>query len=274
MGGKCGEIGERGTPLNHAARNGHTAIVELFLFRGIDTEVERGFGWTPLEYFVCNGHGGCVRVLLEKGVDAKSEFTFPYLIGNECESITRLLLENGADPTSFRFIILQLGATLPSVLSLLLERCLDIEVTYSKSTQLHTAVIYGHAEAAQPPLEHGANVSPLNEDGRTPLHFAAGASEGFPHRSWASSEYYKITRLLLENRANASGADNPGKIAFNYAKGPAVAVQSYRPVESGIIEGQTCKISNIAVCGLVFMFRLGIDTFGCCYQYNNFHPLI
>lgn len=85
MGEKCGEIGERGTPLHHAVRNGHTAIVELFLFRSIDTEVERGFGWAPLEYSVCNGHEGCVRVLLllEKGIDAKSEFTFPDVIGNE-----------------------------------------------------------------------------------------------------------------------------------------------------------------------------------------------
>lgn len=44
------------------------------------------------------------------------------------------------------------------------------------------------------------------------------ALKGFPHRSWASSEYYKIARLLLENGANASDIDDFGNTALDYAK--------------------------------------------------------
>lgn len=54
--GNVGGKGERGTSLHHAARNGHTAIVKLLLFKVIDTEAISDLGRIPLEYSVCNGH--------------------------------------------------------------------------------------------------------------------------------------------------------------------------------------------------------------------------
>ncbi|KAG7284889.1 hypothetical protein NEMBOFW57_009504 [Staphylotrichum longicolle] len=56
-----------GTPLHHAAKTGHEAVVRLLLEKGAAIEAKDRDDWTPLHHAALNGHKAVVRLLLEKG---------------------------------------------------------------------------------------------------------------------------------------------------------------------------------------------------------------
>lgn len=62
----CGE-----TPLHVAARNGHTAIVNLFIAEGVDVNTKSSTGeyLSPLHLAVVKGHNDVVQTLIEHGAD-------------------------------------------------------------------------------------------------------------------------------------------------------------------------------------------------------------
>ena len=55
------------TPLLHAARAGHVAIVESLLERDADPDVIDKFGWSPLAYAETNGHPVIAEMLRKRG---------------------------------------------------------------------------------------------------------------------------------------------------------------------------------------------------------------
>ncbi len=63
------------TPLDWAARAGHTAVVEYLIRRGAKVNAADNDGWTPLHLAARHGHLEVVKLLVEHGADihAKTE---------------------------------------------------------------------------------------------------------------------------------------------------------------------------------------------------------
>ncbi|KAI1166694.1 ankyrin repeat-containing domain protein [Nemania serpens] len=132
------------TPLWWAAENGHEAVVELLVEKGVDIEANDGLDTTTaLQLAARNGHEAIVRLLLEKGADFNanilsvgSNTPLHSAAMNGHEVIVRLLLEKGAD----------------------LRKNADLEAIAIADTPLHAAAQNGHDAIVRLLLEKGADI--------------------------------------------------------------------------------------------------------------------
>ena len=81
-------------------------------------------------------------------------------------------------------------------------------------TPLHRAVVKGDIELVKSLLEKGAEVDSTDNAGRTPLHYAAGASFGSANPQVRTVD---MVQCLLDNRANVNVQDNIGWTPLHYA---------------------------------------------------------
>ncbi|XP_046651126.1 serine/threonine-protein phosphatase 6 regulatory ankyrin repeat subunit B-like [Daphnia pulicaria] len=179
------------TPLHYAARYAKTieTIRLIMENKQVDISSRDVNGWTPLHHAIKAKNLAIARcLLLEKGVD-------PTIRNNEGDTPFHLAAEFLTDS---------------NILGLMLgnENQIDIdEGNNCKSTALHVAIVWSNMTAARFLLSKGANPNVADENGVTPLHFAAYFSKDMD-----------IVELLLNHKGtNVNCLDNKGTNALDYA---------------------------------------------------------
>jgi ankyrin repeat protein len=159
------------TALHTAAHRGHTAVLELLLWKGADITARTGRGWTALNIAVNAGHDDVISSLLARGADihattANSGYTALHTAAESGSvSIIFLLLKNGADIKA---------------------------VTKEGFNALHCAAHTGHVEVVRALLLWKADVySAVESIGYTALHLAADEAHN------------AVLRALLQEGADA-----------------------------------------------------------------------
>lgn len=214
------------TPLCFAARNGHTAVVQLLIASSkVDPDSADRRGQTPLSIAARKGHETVVQLLLaqkdinpdSKDDDGKTPLW--WAAHNGGTAIVKLLLTMGRvglepkDGAGRTPLSCAAGNGHEDVVQLLLtkhEISLDAKDAYGR-TPLSWAAGNGHGSITQL-LVSNDNVNPdfKDVDGRTPLSWAAGQGRG---------ETTKV--LLAQNNVDPDSKDADGRTALSWAAGQA-----------------------------------------------------
>ena len=217
------------TPLHAAAIHGHTAMAQLLIENGADVDRPDNKGWTPLNCVV----NSCVY---------PGEVEEDYLRECRCPQeddylkVARLLIEKGADVNHMPLLcwIAREECSSMSMAKLLIENRADVNLTDNQGqTPLHYAAANDYIAMAklltnfsknillklikgyhwiksckiQPLIENGADVNLTDNQGQTPLHYAA------------ANGHIAMAQLLIENGANVNLTDNQGQTPLDYANG-------------------------------------------------------
>ncbi|KAF5630756.1 purine and uridine phosphorylase [Fusarium tjaetaba] len=141
------------TPLSLAAAYGQEGCVKLLLANGVKTDTEDDFRRTPLCYASEKGHDRVIRLLLEAGSNVNWDGDGPYTplwyaVARDHITTVRLLLENGARANP---ALMYGGGQSP----------------------LSRACRWGNQAMVQLLLKYGAQVDSNDDQGETPLEYAA-----------------------------------------------------------------------------------------------------
>jgi ankyrin repeat protein len=189
------------TALMNCARTGTVEGVAALLASGVDVSArENKKGQTALMWAAAQGHAEIVRLLIDHGADIKEKSTggfTPLLFAARSGDVNtaRFLVEAGAHPD---------------------------ESTVGFGNSLLVASAGGHEELALFLMEKGANPNSTDQNGITPLHYAArnglSALNGVRYDKVyrvRPSNMYNLARALLD-----AGADPNAQIKKGYRHGP------------------------------------------------------
>lgn len=168
--------------LAHAARGGHTQVVELLLKSGAD--IEGGNGLSPLACAAYKGQDEIVRLLIERGADIDAD------TGG---AGTALFQASAEGHLSTVRLLLDLGAAVDAK-------------TEKRATPLLVATAAGHLDVVVQLIEAGADLNCTDRSGDTALHHAA-------HNGSAA-----IIKALVEAGADRDVVDKHGDTAFAIGK--------------------------------------------------------
>jgi ankyrin repeat protein len=201
------------TPLHHAARMGHTHMVELLLDNNADITARSHNLLSPLGVAVLYGHEPVARMLLEHGAarkmtqPEKMRAMYDAFFGGH-QAILKLLIENNFDGTLHN-LDSRVYAVVASRDMTALKNLLNGEVDINKKglggrTPLHIAVGQDDLSSAEILLDHGADVTVSNSMGLTPLSLARRYHEMLqkligkrPEQIDALEDRYRHTILIL-----------------------------------------------------------------------------
>ncbi|MDZ8118715.1 ankyrin repeat domain-containing protein [Pontiella agarivorans] len=170
------------TPLHAAARNNHTAAVQLLLQSGIDPAKLSLQGWSPLHLAVLCGSTEVVELLLREGVDVnlantrkQTPLNCAVYSGNAV--LVKLLLESGADISS---------------------------ADQRGNTVLHEALLHENRELADLLIQYGADLDVENAAGISPRLLLKKRCEAIYDNSVAQSGRadWKIQPNLMNPNLN------------------------------------------------------------------------
>ena len=174
------------TPLEWAARKGHTEVVKVLLDNKADVNVSRPTdGITPLIVAANRGHTEIVKLLLANNanvnVSRHTDGVTPLYSAayNGHTEVVKLLLANNADVNvsdtdgvTPLYIAACNGHT--EVVILLLDNNADLNAsTHTGATPLYIAAQKGHTEMVKLLLANNADMNVSDTDGVTPLHMPA-----------------------------------------------------------------------------------------------------
>lgn len=277
------------TPLHTAATYGHEGIAKLLIDHGAEVNARSKNGATPLIFAISHQNTPVARVLLAAHADSNIGFQLgdpsasdlertPLYLAvanqNSDAELVRLLLERGANPNIMdasagntplteaafrqskeivslllaanadpntpqpgRRTALHFAVSQPSITQALLSAKAEVDAKDENGeTPLHWAAGCGLKPTAELLVEHGANVNARDSIGNTPLHFAvlAGRTELVD---------FLLTKGADPNIPNQSGQTpldwsktglgNPSAATWIYIPGKASFLRPYRPTRPG-----------------------------------------
>eukprot|EP00899_Mesostigma_viride_P003804 jgi/Mesvir1/13424/Mv16502-RA.1 len=204
------------TPLEIAAKNGHSAVIPVLLKAGAYPNSRNSQGNAPLHEAVAQARITCCRLLLDGGADASIKGKNAISPLHEAArgglgTIARLLLAKGAfinaqDVCGRTPLHVAVESRQRALALLLLARgadpCLpDVDGT----TPLHLAALFNMADVAQDLMAHKADINAQDKDGRVPLMEAATRGhlhvmEGLLRHPWINadiSDDNNMTALMM-----------------------------------------------------------------------------
>jgi ankyrin repeat protein len=202
------------TPLHDASRLGHVEIVKWLLNHGADVHSQEKRGRTPLYVAASHGDLAACRILIEHHaeVDARSNSgSTPFLKALEYghRDVARLLLDHNADvrvhgtdgntPLHFAAYYGHL-----EVCRILLERNVEVD---SRNKHGYTPFFRAWKSGRNPDilqlfLDYHADVRVYDDNGNTPLHFAAEIGN------------LKLAQILLGRNADVNSQNNHGSTSL------------------------------------------------------------
>ncbi|XP_066977971.1 ankyrin repeat domain-containing protein 29-like isoform X3 [Macrobrachium rosenbergii] len=179
------------TALYHMAEHGNKEVVDMLLGRGANVDAAIYNGYTPILIATEKGFSSIVKALLDKGANPNAESLktgfFPLYFAAKMGNVVmvNLLLKAKADVNYQTLngetaLIAATAWDRETIVNILLGASADPNIVDNlKTGALHRAAYYGYVPILKKLVEKKANVSALNVEGRTPLHFCAkGAQTG------------------------------------------------------------------------------------------------
>ena len=200
-----------------AAGTGNIEAVKQHLSAGTNVNTKRSGGWSPLHYAVYGGHKEIAELLTNNNADvsAKDQYgTTPLhdLAYGGHKKVAQLLIVKGADvntkdvggmtPLDFAIIYNQ-----TEIADLLRKHGGKTNEWFKAEESICIAAKVGHVEAVKKHLDSGVDVNEKNEDGFTPMHYAA------------QTGYKEITDLLIANGADVNSKDVYERTPLHFAAG-------------------------------------------------------
>lgn len=190
------------TALHIAVRKGEQKIVELFIEKRADVNVVDKDGRTPLHFAANEGKLDVVKLLIEKGADFKATDNNPLHLAAEDGNldIVKYLVKRGADiRTRDKDDKTSLDIARRWERSNVIEYLEKKWNAYGNGAKaIHFAAEDNDVDAVMFNLDKEANPNEVDNNGWTPLHYAAKGS-------------LDAARLLVERGANINAEDNFGK---------------------------------------------------------------
>jgi ankyrin repeat protein len=243
------------TLLHYAARKGRGDIVQALLDAGANPDVQDNEGWTPLQYAQNNGvdargnrvrttaqpnHYVAVAQILSHALQqqqsqapqqpmmfssprpAAMSSPNPHANGAPQPSAVAQAIDNAMKTRGFNNKLPAVQAVLAQLDPALVRAACTLQNEWG--TVLHYAARKGRSDIVQSLLGAGANPNVQDNEGWTPLHYAAnhgmnnhGVDINRGRRPAQPQHYTEVVRVLLQHGADPTVHNAQGQTPLNYA---------------------------------------------------------